>query len=156
METKVLNARTRIERRAEPPTYRQQVTQALDPATFELIGTVPITTEGQIPGMVARARRAAGVWGSAPFPERSRVLTRLRDLALYQLRPVLSTAPGLARVEVQGGRVVVHGQNGRKVPLVSEVVSLLSGLGIQFRDLQTEQSNLEDVFLSLTGRELRE
>ncbi len=63
---------------------------------------------------------------------------------------------GTARVEVQGGRVVVHGQNGRKVPLVSEVVSLLSGLGIQFRDLQTEQSNLEDVFLSLTGRELRE
>ena len=82
METKVLNARTRIERRAEPPTYRQQVTQALDPATFELIGTVPITTEGQIPGMVARARRAAGVWGSTPFPERSRVLTRLRDLIL--------------------------------------------------------------------------
>ena len=32
-------------------------------------------------------------------------LTRLRDLALYQLRPVLSTAPGLARVEVQGGAV---------------------------------------------------
>ena len=29
METKVLNSRTKIERRAEPPTYRQQVTKAM-------------------------------------------------------------------------------------------------------------------------------
>ena len=33
METKVLNARTRIERRAEPPVYRQQVTKAINPAS---------------------------------------------------------------------------------------------------------------------------
>ena len=47
METKVLNARTKIERRAEPPTYRQQVTKAINPATFELLGSVPMTPEGQ-------------------------------------------------------------------------------------------------------------
>jgi ABC-2 type transport system ATP-binding protein len=63
---------------------------------------------------------------------------------------------GETRVEVQGDRVVVHGKNGRKVPLVSEVVSLLTNQGIQFRDLRTEQPTLEDVFLSLTGREMRE
>jgi ABC-2 type transport system ATP-binding protein len=63
---------------------------------------------------------------------------------------------GGARVEAQGERVVVHGKDGRKVPLVSEVVSLLTVQGIQFRDLRTEQPNLEDVFLSLTGREMRE
>jgi ABC-2 type transport system ATP-binding protein len=61
-----------------------------------------------------------------------------------------------ARVEVQGERIVVHGTNGRKVPLVSEVVSLLGTQGVTFRDLRTEQPNLEDVFLSLTGREMRE
>jgi ABC-2 type transport system ATP-binding protein len=61
-----------------------------------------------------------------------------------------------ARVEVQGERVVIHGTNGRKVPLVSEVVSLLGMQGVTFRDLRTEQPNLEDVFLSLTGREMRE
>jgi ABC-2 type transport system ATP-binding protein len=61
-----------------------------------------------------------------------------------------------ARVEVQGERIVVHGTNGRKVPLVSEVVSLLGTQGVAFRDLRTEQPNLEDVFLSLTGREMRE
>jgi ABC-2 type transport system ATP-binding protein len=60
------------------------------------------------------------------------------------------------RLEVQGERVVVHGKNGGKVPLVGEVVSLLTGQGVPFRDLRTEQPNLEDVFLSLTGREMRE
>jgi ABC-2 type transport system ATP-binding protein len=63
---------------------------------------------------------------------------------------------GAARVEVQGERVVVHGTNGRKVALVSEVVGLLGAQGVMFRDLRTEQPNLEDVFLSLTGREMRE
>jgi ABC-2 type transport system ATP-binding protein len=63
---------------------------------------------------------------------------------------------GAVRLEITGERVVVHGEDGRKVPLVSEVVSLLSGQGILFRDLRTEQPTLEDVFLSLTGRKMRE
>jgi ABC-2 type transport system ATP-binding protein len=60
------------------------------------------------------------------------------------------------RIEVQGERVTVHGKNHRQVPLVSEVVNLLGSQGIHFRDLRTEQPNLEDVFLNLTGREMRE
>jgi ABC-2 type transport system ATP-binding protein len=63
---------------------------------------------------------------------------------------------GEVRVEVQKERVIVHGKNHRKVPLVSEVVSLLSSQGVRFHDLRTEQPNLEDVFLSLTGHEMRE
>jgi ABC-2 type transport system ATP-binding protein len=63
---------------------------------------------------------------------------------------------GETRLEVRGGQVTVSGMNGRKVPLVSEVVNLLSKQGAQFRDLRTEQPNLEDVFLNLTGREMRE
>jgi ABC-2 type transport system ATP-binding protein len=63
---------------------------------------------------------------------------------------------GGARIDIQGGRVTVRGKNGRQVPLVSEVVGLLSSQGIQFHDLRTEQPSLEDVFLSLTGQEMRE
>ncbi len=63
---------------------------------------------------------------------------------------------GGARLEVQGKQVIVHGKDGRKVPLVSEVVGQLGRQGVQFHDLRTEQPNLEDVFLSLTGREMRE
>jgi len=62
---------------------------------------------------------------------------------------------GASRVEVQGERVVVHGSSNQ-VPLVSEVVTQLTKQGIQFHDLRTEQSTLEDVFLKLTGREIRE
>jgi len=64
--------------------------------------------------------------------------------------------PGETRLEIEGKRVSIHGQNGREVPLVSQVVGLLSGQGIQFSDLHTEQPSLEDVFLSLTGRKMRE
>ncbi len=60
-----------------------------------------------------------------------------------------------ARLEVKGDQVIVHGANGSKGSLVSEVVSLLTSQGVRFRDLRTEQPNLEDVFLSLTGREMR-
>jgi ABC-2 type transport system ATP-binding protein len=63
---------------------------------------------------------------------------------------------GVVQMEVQGERVILRSKNGRKIPLVSEVVSLMSAQDIPFRDLRTEQPDLEDVFLSLTGRKMRE
>jgi ABC-2 type transport system ATP-binding protein len=73
------------------------------------------------------------------------------------LPPALEKALSMAgRLEVQGEQVTIHAKNGRKVPLVSEVVNLLTEQGIPFRDLRTEQPTLEDVFLNLTGREMRE
>jgi ABC-2 type transport system ATP-binding protein len=63
---------------------------------------------------------------------------------------------GRVQLEIQGDRVVVHSANGRKTPLVSEVVGLLSAKEVPFHDLRTEQPNLEDVFLSLTGRKIRD
>lgn len=63
---------------------------------------------------------------------------------------------GVARLEVQGENVVVHGNHRNAVPLISQVVNHLTENGIQFRDLRTEQPNLEDVFLELTGNEMRD
>lgn len=60
-----------------------------------------------------------------------------------------------ARVEMEGDRVIVH-SNNHDQPLVIEVVGQLALQKIRFRDLRTEQPNLEDVFLILTGRQLRE
>lgn len=62
---------------------------------------------------------------------------------------------GSTRIEMQGDRVVVHGTDSG-VPLVSDVVNQLSRQGIRFHDLRTEQPNLEDVFLKLTGRKMRD
>jgi ABC-2 type transport system ATP-binding protein len=72
------------------------------------------------------------------------------------LSPALEKALSKAgRIEVQGEQVTVHGKEGT-VPLVSEVVGLLAEQGVRFHNLRTEQPTLEDVFLSMTGREMRE
>lgn len=63
---------------------------------------------------------------------------------------------GVGRVEVNGQQVTVHGKNGQDVPLVSEVVNVLTGQRTAFSDLRIEQPSLEDVFLSLTGHKMRE
>ena len=66
---------------------------------------------------------------------------------------LLQSLPAVTRVERAGERVVISGQNEK---LVSSVVNTLEANGITFHDLRTEQPSLEDVFLALTGRELRE
>ena len=72
-------------------------------------------------------------------------------------RPAFAEAlAGDCRLEVIGERVTVHGIASSEVPLVSRVVSQLGRLSIRFHDLRTEQPTLEDVFLKLTGREMRE
>jgi uncharacterized membrane protein (UPF0182 family) len=49
--------------------------------------------------------------------------------------------------------MVVYGHGER---FVGSVVNALEDGGMPFLDLRTEQPNLEDVFLALTGREIRE
>ncbi|MFQ6100177.1 MAG: ABC transporter ATP-binding protein [Anaerolineae bacterium] len=66
---------------------------------------------------------------------------------------MLRSVPGVAQVERSGERVVVYGQGKG---LVGGVVNTLETSGIRFRDLRTEQPSLEDVFLALTGREMRD
>ncbi len=63
------------------------------------------------------------------------------------------TIPGVARVEQTGSRVMVF---GRDEELVVRVVMTLAASKIRFRDLRTEQPSLEDVFLTLTGKEIRD
>jgi len=65
----------------------------------------------------------------------------------------LKSSSTVSRVETIGDRIIVYGHSDR---LVVEVVNNLVSNGIRFRDLRTEQPNLEDVFLSLTGREMRD
>lgn len=65
----------------------------------------------------------------------------------------LSELPHVSRVEQSSGRMVVYGHGDR---FVSSVVSALEDGNVPFLDLRTEQPNLEDVFLALTSREMRE
>ena len=65
----------------------------------------------------------------------------------------LKKLKGVSRVECSNERVIVYGQ-GEK--LVGEVVNMLSVDGVHFHDLRTEQPTLDDVFLTLTGHEIRD
>jgi ABC-2 type transport system ATP-binding protein len=67
--------------------------------------------------------------------------------------PSLGHLPAVHRVEQAGDRLVVYGGGER---FVGGVVSALEEAGVDLIDLRTEESTLEDVFLALTGREMRE
>ena len=70
-----------------------------------------------------------------------------------QPTPPLTNLPQVKRVERSGGRMIVYGYGER---FASSVVNALEDMGVDVLDLRTEQPNLEDVFLALTGREIRE
>ncbi len=75
------------------------------------------------------------------------------DDVTEETETALRALPGVTRVETSGERVVVYGKaNG----LVAAVVNTLETARAPFQDLRTEQPNLEDVFLTLTGREMRD
>ncbi|HLR97217.1 MAG TPA: ABC transporter ATP-binding protein [Jiangellaceae bacterium] len=65
----------------------------------------------------------------------------------------LEDVPGVTRVEQAADRVVVHG-TGTRFP--QQVLGVLAGADLWAQDLSTQQPGLEDVFLALTGRQMRE
>lgn len=65
---------------------------------------------------------------------------------------LIGVVDGVQRVEHEGDEVVVYG-NGSG--LIGRVISALETSRVPYHDLRTEQANLEDVFLALTGREMR-
>jgi ABC-type uncharacterized transport system ATPase subunit len=81
--------------------------------------------------------------------ERRVVFTIRGEFALEPLRPI----PGVTRVDRSDERVVVYGTGEQ---FVGQLVNFLASSGSVFRDFHTEQPNLEDVFLALTGREMRD
>jgi ABC-2 type transport system ATP-binding protein len=60
---------------------------------------------------------------------------------------------GVTRVEPDNGQFVVYGRGDQ---LVGDVVHALTSNGLRLRTLRTEEPTLEDVFLSLTGRKMRD
>ncbi len=66
-----------------------------------------------------------------------------------------SSIQKIGQLTIQGERVSIEGGTGQ-ASFVYEVVSLLAKHVIRFRNLRTEQPTLEDVFLKLTGREMKD
>jgi ABC-2 type transport system ATP-binding protein len=111
----------------------------------QLCDRVAIIDDGKLVALDTPAElvRQLGVENSVVFTAEDRI-----DLKLLQDLPVVTKVE-----ERAGSRIVV---SGKEEGLVGSVVNALEDAGIAFRDLRTEQPSLEDVFLALTGREMRE
>jgi ABC-2 type transport system ATP-binding protein len=82
-------------------------------------------------------------------PERSVILTTDEPGAVEKFRAM----PQVASVESNGQEITIRGSGD---DLVTEVIRCLSESGIRVTDFRTELPNLEDVFLKLTGRSIRD
>lgn len=67
--------------------------------------------------------------------------------------PKLQRVAGVTRVEPENDEFVVSGYGER---LVGDVVHAITANGVRLCTLRTEQPTLEDVFLKLTGRKIRD
>jgi ABC-2 type transport system ATP-binding protein len=65
----------------------------------------------------------------------------------------LRLLPAVSSLEMIGDRVVISGKGEQ---LLAEVVNAISSNGFHAHDVHTEQPTLEDVFLKLTGRAIRD
>jgi ABC-2 type transport system ATP-binding protein len=70
----------------------------------------------------------------------------------------LTSIGSVTRVERDEQRVIVYGRStsSGQSPLIAEVANALSAQGVVFTDIRMEQPSLEDVFLQLTGRTMRD
>jgi ABC-2 type transport system ATP-binding protein len=71
---------------------------------------------------------------------------------------LLKSISAVSRVEQDGQRVIVYGHAPQpdRSPLIAEVANTLSAQRVAFTDIRMEQASLEDVFLKLTGRAIRD
>ena len=90
--------------------------------------------------------------------DKARLMQRFsrKRLTLQLQRPLAELPPALADGSLalaDGGHALVHDFDTARGPSnVPELLRRLGALGIEFKDLQTEQSSLEDIFVSLVHR----
>lgn len=80
----------------------------------------------------------------------SRIIFMVKEPSIMEH---LKKIKGVKLVEQSDERIIVYGKGEE---LVGEVVNVLTKNKVYFRNLRTEQPTLDDVFLNLTGREIRD
>ena len=119
------------------------ITHFMDEAQF-LCDRVAIVDQGRIIALDTPAQLVR------TFDAESRIVF---DVTADPDWSALRALPQVAAVVQQGRRVTVSGSTDG---LLAAVVSWLESNRIPFRDLSTQQADLEDVFLRLTGRAIRD
>jgi ABC-2 type transport system ATP-binding protein len=151
--------------------FLDELTTGLDPqarrATWELVrrvrangATVVLVTHFMEEAAVLCDRVAIVDRGRVVALDTPGALVRgLRAGQRLRFRPLgpfdpdsLRTQPGVERVDRDGDQVVVTGDG----PLLATVATALAKRAVPVADLRTEEASLEDAFLALTGRALRD
>ena len=86
------------------------------------------------------------------FPVASKVGINQPKPAGFNLA-LIGVIDGVQRVEQQGDEIVVYVQDEG---LISSVIQVLEAAHVPFHNIRSEQANLEDAFLALTGRDMRD
>lgn len=124
------------------------VTHFMDEAE-KLCDRVAVIDHGQCIALDTPARLIAGI--NAGTRVRFTLNGGYHDLSGLQ------TLPGVERVERENNQVIVHGQDLPGQPtLLLQVAVKLGEAGVVPADLSSERSTLEDVFIAVTGRQIRE
>jgi len=66
---------------------------------------------------------------------------------------MLKSINGITKVEKRGDKIIAYGSGGN---ILSDLVLFLEKSGVEFNNLTIEQPNLEDVFMELTGKKVRD
>jgi acyl-CoA reductase-like NAD-dependent aldehyde dehydrogenase len=85
-----------------------QTIKIRNPATLEAVAELSVTSPAEVARVVAQARKAQTSWQSTGFPERAKLLYRLRDLLLDEqekLADVLTRETGRPRAEAYGNEL---------------------------------------------------
>ncbi|MFJ7049531.1 aldehyde dehydrogenase [Streptomyces sp. JV178] len=128
----------------QSPQYEQQL-QVLNPATEEVVATVPVATPADVDAAVSRATKAQRAWAALAPADRARLLRRfavtvdvhLEELALLEVREAGHTI-GNARWEAGNVRDLldyaaggVERLTGRQIPVPGGLdVTILEPLGV--------------------------
>jgi len=87
--------------------------------------------------------------------EKTRLMQQLgkKQLTLHLQQPLAAIPPALAPYGLElkaGGFDLVHTYDAKQdSSMIAELLQQLASQGIEFKDLQTEQSSLEDIFVNL-------
>jgi acyl-CoA reductase-like NAD-dependent aldehyde dehydrogenase len=117
------------------------VTDLINPATEEVVGTVPLSTVEETDAAIARARSAYRSWREVSPGDRARLLRRfgdvvdahLEELAQLEVRNSGHTI-GNARGEAGNVRDVLHYFAGAPERLFGRQIPVADGLDVTFRE----------------------
>src|SRR3989442_9859837 len=96
---------------------------SVNPATLEVVGSVPVTEPGDVAALVAEAAEAQEAWGESSFGERRSLLLRVAHTLLGRMDDITAT------VTAETGKPIVESFTTELLLAVEQLLWLASHAG---------------------------